>query len=528
MSLSWRHVYITTIILRFFIGLSDSYIHPDEHFQSFEVLTSRFFGFSTSIPWEFASDAPARSFGPLYFFYGPLLWVIKVFGSDISPKGIWYLARLQLVFFSWLVTDMCLYRLLPTKPERVKAVFFTLTSYITLVYQSHCFSNSLETPLLLICLMLINDMRFDLEVRKVTRPDYSRLLYLGIVIALGIFNRVTFPAYLVTVSIFVIRYVWQFKAGIIPLVLGGIIPTVSFIILDTLMFTGELKLDNLIVTPLNNLIYNTNKDNLALHGIHPLYTHILINFPQIMGPLLVVLFYKGKNSYYKTVPFLSLVSGLTILSIVPHQELRFLVPLVPVACCCLDFNRVLGIDTENEEIKQKIISSERNVKPEKVLSRKSVLANWIIYCWYAFNIIMCILMGVLHQGGVVPALDYTLKLDKPYVQIWWRTYSPPSWMLGSSLVEVLTLGELNDPLLIDKKDVIIDAMGAEPTVLYELLSHVKTERKLLLVAPVASINCDFDHNVKKIWDYNFHLDLDHLNFSSAKCLEPGIGIYEII
>ncbi|EGV66400.1 alpha 1,2 mannosyltransferase [Yamadazyma tenuis] len=536
---SWRQVYIVTIILRFILGISDSYIHPDEHFQNFEVLASKFFGFSTTIPWEFESDLPARSFGPLYLFYGPLFAFIKFFGVKVTPKAVWYMARLQLIFVNWLVTDMCLYRLLPTKPERVKAVFFTSTSYITLVLQSHCFSNSLETPLVLISLLIISDLRFDSEVRDVTVCSYDKLFYFGIAIAIGIFNRVTFPAFLVIPSYFLLKYIWKFKIGLLVGILGFMIPTTLFIFIDTYEFKHIVLVSSpreLVITPLNNLIYNSSYKNLALHGIHPFYTHVLINLPQVFGPLLCVLFYKGRNNYYRTVPFLSFVSGLTILSFVPHQELRFLMPLLPIASCCIDFSRIMGVDTESEEIKEKIISNENNLKPDKVLTRSSNFATSIIVLWYLFNIVMCLLMGILHQGGVIPALDYShanlVLQNEKFVQIWWRTYSPPTWLLGSPKYSTImvTLEQFNTSLLKKYDNLIIDAMGSDQKDIYDIIKGVQsTNKKLMLVAPVASINCDFESSsLQMIWKYSYHLDLDHLNFESLECLAPGLGIYEII
>lgn len=536
-TVSWRHVYLISIIIRFFIGLSDSYIHPDEHFQVFEVLTAKFFNYQTAIPWEFSGDKPARSLGPLYLFYSPLLGFIKGFGINISPSGVWYLARLELILFSWIVTDMCLYRILPTKPERIKAMFFTLTSYITFVYQSHCFSNSLETPLLLVCIMIIGDLRFDQEVRKCRNPDYERLFYLGLVGSIGIFNRITFPAFLVLPSFFVFRYLWTFKLGIIVMVLGALIPAVSFIMIDTYEFKGQINLraEDLVITPLNNLLYNTKYDNLAVHGIHPYYTHILINLPQVMGPLLLVLFYKFKNSYYKTVPFLSLVSGLVFLSVIPHQELRFLTPLLPVACCCLDFNNIEGTEIEKEEIKNKIASNERNIVPEKVVTLTSRFASYILYSWYAFNAVMAVLMGIFHQGGVIPALDYSfqnLMPSDPFVQIWWRTYSPPLWLLGDTnhSTKMITMDKFKVDLENRHRNIVIDAMGNDQQDVYDIISLArKWNKKVMIVAPVASMNCDFHFDgFKLVWKHWQHLDLDHLNFESMECLTPGLGIYELV
>lgn len=40
-------------------------------------------------------------------------------------------------------------------------------------------------------------------------------------------------------------------------------------------------------------MYNANPDNLKLHGLHPLYTHVLVNLPQILGPGLLFIVSKG-------------------------------------------------------------------------------------------------------------------------------------------------------------------------------------------------------------------------------------------
>lgn len=517
MSLNWRQIYIISIGLRFLFGLSNSYIHPDEHFQSLEVLALKFLGYSTTLPWEFTNAKPIRSFGPLYIFYGPILQLISIFNIDISPIGLLYLFRAQLIIVSWLVTDMCLYRILPTKPERIKAVFFTLTSYITLVHQSHTFSNSLETLLLLVTVMIINDLRFELEALDPKRCNHQKLFCLGILVSIGIFNRVTFAAFLILPSIFVWKYIWRFKFGVLSGSLGFTLSSLGLIYIDTVTYTKQFNMQNLIITPLNSLAYNTDRNNLALHGIHLYYTHIIINFPQMLGPGIIFLLYKFKNSYFKTTPFLTMVSGLLFLSLVPHQEARFLIPLLPLAVSCFDFQNIQGSETTNDAIKSKL-----SLQPQTVLSKTSKLGNWLIGSWYFFNLIMCILMGLFHQGGVIPVLEYT-RTNKPdsFTQIWWRTYSPPSWLLGDDSVSMIRLHETcSDP------KVLIDAMGAAHNDIYNLLASHKGQ---MFVAPISSVNCGFTPGkLKLLWKYDYHIDLDHLNFDSWTCLQPGLGIYEIL
>lgn len=531
LDINWRYVYLIAIGLKFVLALSNSYIHPDEHFQSFEVLTNKILNFTTNPPWEFSSDTPARSLGPLYLFYGPLLYTIKLVGSKFSPIQIWYMARLQNVIIGWVIEDMCIHRLLPTKPERIKGLFYTLTSYITLVHQSHCFSNSIETWLILICVLIINDLRFiqELNVPELqNQTQYQRLFWFGVLASIGIFNRITFPAFLALPAFYLIKYLWQNKMSTVFCLLGFIVPTITFILIDTFEFNGSIyavlnhpfDLSSYVIAPLNNLIYNSKIENLSNHGIHPYYTHLLVNLPQIFGPGLLFIISNFKNQYWRTTPFLAVVSGVSVLSFIPHQELRFLIPIVPLACCCFDLKNISSASKK-----------EKVVKAPPVVS---ILMN----LWYIFNIFLAVLMGVYHQGGIVPALDYFhnnvfQKHSNQTIQIWWRTYSPPSWILGDEFntLQILTLTDDSPLSEFDstKSNFLIDTMGSSFKHVSKLIETYKDfNGSIYLIAPTSSM---LEHNnisMNQVWSYTHHLDLDHLDFSNFQSLKPGLGIYEIL
>lgn len=528
---NWRYVYLIAIGLKFVLALSNSYIHPDEHFQSFEVLTNKIFSFTTTTPWEFSSDTPARSFGPLYLFYAPLLYSIKLVGYELSPLQIWYMARLQNVLIGWVITDMCIYRLLPTKPERIKGLFYTLTSYITLVYQSHCFSNSIETWLVLICVLVINDLRFiqELNVPELqSQRQYQKLFWFGALVSIGIFNRITFPAFLALPSLYLMKYFRHNKMSAIFSLLGFMLPTIAIILLDTFEFNGSiddilkhpLDFNSYVITPLNNLIYNSKVENLSNHGLHPYYTHLLVNLPQILGPGLFFMVSNFKNQYWKTTPFLAVISGVSVLSLIPHQELRFLIPIVPLVCCCFDLKN--------------ISSASKGERITKAPPMVSVLMN----LWYLFNILLAVLMGVYHQGGIVPALDYFhsnifQENSRQSVQIWWRTYSPPPWILGDKLdtLQVLTVTDDSPQFELDssKSNYLIDAMGSDYTHVSKLIESFKDfSVSIYLIAPIASIRKHYDISMHQVWNYTHHLDLDHIDFSDFQSLKPGLGIYELL
>ncbi|KAI5964753.1 SMP3 [Candida pseudojiufengensis] len=476
--LNWRNVYLLTIPIRIILTLSNSYIHPDEHFQSIEIISNKILGYSTNISWEFNNDFPARSFVPLYFIYGPLLYVIKFLNLNLTPIQIWYLLRLQICLINWVIIDFCLYWMLPTKHERIKALFFTSTSFVSLVFQNHLFSNSIETCLLIFVIYIIDDLRYIQENKELKSMNKTKsLLTLGALISFGIFNRITFPAFIILPSWYLLTYIYSNLKSIIPLTFGFIIPTISFIYLDTYLYNSN----SFVIAPLNNLLYNSKFENLSNHGIHPYYTHVLVNVPQLLGPGLI--FMISKN-YIRTTPFLTILSGLFFLSIFPHQELRFLIPLLPLCCCCFDL-------------------TQKFVKP------------WMIYIWYVFNVVMSLLMGIFHQGGIIPALEYIRENDLKGIHIWKNTYSPPSWLLGSDSVETVLIGQsLNN----SKEFTIIDAMGSS---INDVIKELNDDRPTYLITPLASYT--YGSHFKPLWNTTFHIELDHLdNF------QLGLGIYQMI
>lgn len=82
----------------------------------------------------------------------------------------------------------------------------------------------------------------------------------------------------------------------------------------------------LTITPVNNIIYNSSKENLKNHGLRPWYNHLLIHTPLLFSNLLFSLRYPSTNLDW--INWLIIASGLTILSLVPHQEPRFILPLL--------------------------------------------------------------------------------------------------------------------------------------------------------------------------------------------------------
>lgn len=445
--------------------------------------------YSTNIPWEFDPASPSRSISLLYLVYGPLLWLNKHW-LHFRPLALMYMARLQLVTTYFITVQIATSILCETKQEVSKTLFFIFTSYITWTYQSHTFSNSIETQVLLLTLCLIHLLRQS-EKSKVTYPHYRVSLLMGALIAIGTFNRITFLSFLIFPMLTLIKRFLRFKLSFLLLIASTIVTSLVLIYFDTVLFQS----DEYVITPLNNLIYNSQVENLARHGLHPRYTHVLVNLPQIIGPAIIPFFFR--NHYKASIPYLSIFSGLLFLSIVPHQELRFLTPLVPLICICIDFT---NFETPR-------------------------FVELIMTLWCIFNTALGIVMGSLHQRGVIESLDQLYKTGYHGSQVWWRTYSPPTWLLGN---EDLTIAAQVPPY--EFGDLLIDLMGCEVD---QLVSTLAQLQDTLLITPRSSLplleSIDNEHlNLELVWSYKWHLDMDHFDISDLRTFHPGIDIYKVV
>ncbi|SCW02863.1 LAFE_0F15940g1_1 [Lachancea fermentati] len=493
-------------LIGLFVALEPSYIHPDEHFQSLGILWPRIMGKQRALPWEFSPSNSARSYVPLYLTYGPLLYLNKFVFHLESPTTIMYLMRLQNYIMFTLVTKLSLQFLLKSKIERSKADFFISTSYIIWCYQSHTFSNSIETLILLVVLSLFNVLIQD--SRDIKCKHYKTSFILGSTIAIGVFNRITFPAFIILPSIptFHTFFLHNIKAFII--FCGAFILTCgACIYFDTLAYEST----EWCIAPLNNLLYNLDSSNLAEHGLHPRYTHILVNLPQMLGPSLIFFLSRKKHI---TLPFLSCISGIFILSLFKHQELRFLVPLMPLLA--------MSIELPNFD--------------------RYINSNHVMRLWLCFNIIMGMIMGCFHQRGVITALDHLNQEDAHMgVHIWWKTYSPPSWMYTAENLTSSTTNFVNDEERLDNvkftalKNHEVDLKGCNDGLLKKAITTFfdSGAKNLTLIIPkslhsrVIHVSEDINTELTEIWSTPFSLDFDHYDFEDLKTLTPGMTIFNI-
>ncbi len=122
--------------------------------------TGRIFSYPVHRTWEFTSENPIRSVFPLWPVYGlPMLvlrWLWEGFGYGlVDPSVVFWTLRFVMFVLSLVLEDWAVHELFDSPHERRVAVLLVASSYVTWTWQTHTFSNSIETLLVLWSLVLI-------------------------------------------------------------------------------------------------------------------------------------------------------------------------------------------------------------------------------------------------------------------------------------------------------------------------------------------------------------------------------------
>ncbi|CZT21716.1 related to protein kinase C pathway protein SMP3 [Ramularia collo-cygni] len=476
----WRRLYLVLVLARLYFALSPSYIHPDEHFQGPEIIAGEVFGYPIYKTWEFTSSQPIRSIFPFWLIYGwpltVLKWLWEGLGNGPVPPSIaFYCLRVLMFLLSFILGDWAIHELIQNVHNRRVAIIMISSSYVTWTYQTHTFSNSIETLVVLWSLVLVSKLKEN--VQQTLPAPCCVLAFLGV---LGIFNRITFPAFLVVPLTQMLPGLYRQPLRIPIMVAAGLFTLTIAITMDTEYYTGvrphlRSLYSTSVITPWNNLSYNADTTNLAQHGLHPFWQHYVANLPQLIGPAFPFIFLSSrKNSL-----FWSAVTGISLLSFFPHQEARFLLPAVPLLLSTVDV-------------------------PKRA-------SRFWIGIWFLFNILAATLFGIFHQGGAVPVQGWISKQDGISQAFWWKTYSPPRWLLDGKNNDMETT----------------DLMGMPGHAMIGLLKHSAScvgsdSDKTLLIAPSSAAFLDGyagthatqaeDLTFTRLWQYRRHIGLDDLDF----------------
>ncbi|XP_060534871.1 GPI mannosyltransferase 4 [Cylas formicarius] len=471
--LRWfRHWYLFFAALRVFLVMvpQTGYIHPDEYFQSLEVLIGKIFDVENNPPWEFNATLPIRSMVIPYFTIGMGYIFLRDVNNltmkhlslnVIQPYFLLVVPRFLMCALSFVV-DYCLYKICLNNNEPYKARFLIMSSsYVILVYGCRTFSNTFEMVLFSALLYFVSESltfsnilsrkreyinyRYDKsetlqEKAKfhklklyLTSDSYRNCLIISTVTVIGFFNRPTFLAFAVMPVFFWIyrgfgsksTIFMQFHTRILFFALCCLPTFIFFILVDSFYYGyitwGEIgvldvSINNFVVTPVNFLKYNSNSQNLAEHGLHPRFLHFLVNVPLLFNVLGIVALCKIAEYVFlcfrrnfQRLPSIrsirclmtaSFLAPVSLLSIFPHQEPRFLIPSV-LPLVYLHGKTILP---EPDDALAKISEGAPPTTHVKK-SRQFVLFR----LWILVNVLCTLFFGFLHGGGVYSAVSYLEK-----------------------------------------------------------------------------------------------------------------------
>ncbi|KAG0223186.1 hypothetical protein BGX31_008650 [Mortierella sp. GBA43] len=587
-------IYLSFLAVRIFIATSSGYIHPDEFFQSAEISAGHVFNIQVETPWEYNPQLPCRSILLPAITTGLPFLLLKTWIGDsqeyVTTRQLFLTQRLVFVLIS-LIIDWAIVRMArQIKRSPSIALLLVSSSYVTLAYHTHPFSNSAETVILALCAVLLGRIICDhdaslneahsgkavtgeklaTKVPSITTAQGGSLapstsigvpkttssilsFALGILFAIGISTRITFVLYGFPLGVMFLylnmkasfkkdsslsRGSAQFIMACIPLALGIILMSTFAILIDSIYFGPQDWIHfhgSLTWTMLNNLRYNMDESNLAQHGLHPRYLHLLVNYPVLFVNLAwigtIALFQKMKSGQWHsdsklvTALVYSGISGVSFLSAMPHQEARFLTPLI--------LPLVVSLSGKISRLGRKF---------------------WPL--WLVVNVVMAIVFGVFHQSGLVPAIDLVQhqalgfrdwhSRDRNGISystrvIFYKTYMPPQHLFGysSQFVETqrvnLTVmdwrAKSQDDLLKDLKSITTES-GAN--VDQTLLKNLREQRgqqavlfreiqpevfeRTILIAPATIDFSSQDFYETRDW-ISWHADFDRIEVILQKPLE---------
>ena len=434
-----RHKFIALILLRIACVFLPGYVHPDEWFQSNEVAAQEVFNYHTEKPWEFTTDAPVRSVLSVYFSSQMAYTIAVAFKSYIpsfmAADVVTYAPRVMLCAMSFVVdlaVDSCA-RAVDADVTMARTMF--ASSWVTLVMLVRPFSNAVET-----CAVALAAFLATYKIKD-DRRDYGvRCALIGVIGAIAIFIRITSAVYIAPWALLAVgrelrHSVWAGVLGIAGGVVAAVGAAMACIVIDTAYYANQSVIDVLsivrqpdawVITPLNLLRYNSNVDNLAIHGLHVRVLHVFVNGPMMFGPMwlacccALVRPSKWRDESRGVIAALwgSVLLPLAVLSLVPHQEPRFLAPMIIPLC-------VLSVRARSGTVSSRV----RNPK----------VGRGVGAFWVAFNILMAVVFGILHQGGVVRSARSLASSNFPFAQtssvnaVFWKTYMPPQSVLAQPL-----------------------------------------------------------------------------------------------
>ncbi|KAI3634162.1 hypothetical protein MIR68_007766 [Amoeboaphelidium protococcarum] len=334
-------------MLRLYNMMGSGIVHPDEYVQSLEPLYKQLCPspqIKYELAWEYGSSNPARSLIGWWALFYPVRSIFCQWNPNTTMRMVMFVLSLfnDYLLFVYILGSIQI-------QVRRRLYVWYVFSLSSLLLSTKTFSNTLEQLLLTLLIALLQIASGGQQNKQGLKN--IRLFTIAFLAVFGTFIRISFPIF---AAVPILQYV------IIPLLSSKLSP-LTIVIKLLAMISGALlgltvcvgfdsayysASSHVVFTPLNNILYNSSHDNLSLHGIHPQYLH-LINLVMLFGPLAVTFIecligafrYGHLRTWRLYLSLACFVFPLLVLSLIPHQEMRFLQPLsTPIVVFCAQYN----------------------------------------------------------------------------------------------------------------------------------------------------------------------------------------------
>lgn len=267
----------------------------------------------------------------------------------------------------------------------------SLVNWFNFVYSTRTLSNNVETLLTLLA-------AFHWPIQTSTKGgsfSSSSFTLATLVIGLGILNRPSAVTHWILPGVFFICHVPGFLRKLLVMFIVGIvgIGTILFgLILDGWFYK------KLTLTWWNFLKFNVIERVSDFYGTNPWHYHIFQTLPTICGTILpLILLSLYSNDYPKWI-IIFIAGSVFFNSLLPHKEIRFLIPLVPFLSMmaghgyCLLGSFAGGGGSERK----------RRETTRRVLWFKKIYLFFVLIS----NTFLGVYLSRVHQSGVIRVMDY--------------------------------------------------------------------------------------------------------------------------
>lgn len=138
-------------------------------------------------------------------------------------------------------------------------------------------------------------------------------------------------------------------------------------------------------------------------------------------------------------------------------------------------------------------------------------------------------MGVYHQGGIVPVQMHIAKTNETVSHaFWWKTYSPPIWLLNGKNEELKTVDLMGMPgnQMLEEVKAALPPCGTRKPPEIQGAVYLVTPRSAEFLAPYRNTQVRETISLEEVWSYRQHLNLDDMDFAEDgvwKTLERVVG-----